>query len=66
MENRLYDTEYRFMEIIWEHSPVRSGELVKLSKEALGWKKSTTYDRKEFFWISSELYSRVPSRKQAV
>ena len=43
MENRLYDTEYRFMEIIWEHAPVRSGELVKLSKEALGWKKSTTY-----------------------
>ena len=43
MENRLYDTEYRFMEIIWEHAPVRSGELVKLSQEALGWKKSTTY-----------------------
>ena len=36
MENRLYDTEYRFMEIIWDHAPVRSGELVKLSKEALG------------------------------
>lgn len=43
MENRLYDTEYRFMEIIWEHAPVRSGELVKLSSDALGWKKSTTY-----------------------
>lgn len=43
MEHRLYDTEYRFMEIIWEHAPVRSGELVTLCKDVLGWKKSTTY-----------------------
>ena len=40
---KIFDAEYRFMNIIWEHSPVSSTELVKLANEELGWKKSTTY-----------------------
>lgn len=46
MENeslKLCDSDYRFMQIVWEHAPVGSGELVKLCSEILGWKKSTTY-----------------------
>ncbi len=44
MENlKLCDSEYRFMSVVWEASPIKSGELVKLCKEKLGWKKSTTY-----------------------
>lgn len=35
--------EMRFAEIIWEHEPVSSGELVKLCEQELNWKKSTTY-----------------------
>ena len=35
--------EMRFSEIIWEHEPVSSGELVKLCEQELNWKKSTTY-----------------------
>nr|WP_040410889.1 BlaI/MecI/CopY family transcriptional regulator [Desulfosporosinus sp. OT] len=31
------------LNIIWEHSPVSSTELVMLANEELGWKKSTTY-----------------------
>ena len=31
------------MSIVWDHAPVGSGELVKLCREQLGWKKSTTY-----------------------
>lgn len=42
-ELKLCDSEYRFMLIVWEYEPVRSGKLVKLSEERLGWKKSTTY-----------------------
>ena len=42
-EQRLCDSEYRFMQIVWEHAPVGSGELVRLCREELGWKKSTTY-----------------------
>lgn len=30
-------------QLIWEKEPIRSGELVKLAAERLGWKKSTTY-----------------------
>ncbi|MEZ3485031.1 MAG: BlaI/MecI/CopY family transcriptional regulator [Lachnospiraceae bacterium] len=40
---RLCDSEYRFMLLVWELSPVRSGDLVKTCRERLGWKKSTTY-----------------------
>lgn len=40
---KIFDAEYKFMNIIWEHSPISSSELVNLAKEELGWKKSTTY-----------------------
>lgn len=40
---KLCDSEYRFMLLVWEAAPVRSGELVRLANERLGWKKSTTY-----------------------
>ncbi|WP_206458350.1 BlaI/MecI/CopY family transcriptional regulator [Anaerovorax sp. IOR16] len=40
---KLFESEYKFMELIWEHSPVNSTKLVKLCTEELGWKKSTTY-----------------------
>ena len=35
--------ESRFADIIWNHEPVSSTQLVKLAGEELGWKKSTTY-----------------------
>lgn len=44
MNNRkLGVMETQFADIIWQHQPVGSGELVRLSQEAMGWKKSTTY-----------------------
>ena len=39
----LCDSDYRLLELIWEHAPVPSGQLVKLCQARLGWKKSTTY-----------------------
>lgn len=42
-EFKLFDSEYRFAEIVWEHEPINSTELVKLCLNRLGWKKSTTY-----------------------
>jgi len=35
--------ETRFAELIWNHEPVSSGDLVKLAQQELSWKKSTTY-----------------------
>lgn len=44
MENiKIFDAEYRFMSILWEHSSIKSSDLVKLAQQELGWKKSTTY-----------------------
>ncbi|MDE7224148.1 MAG: BlaI/MecI/CopY family transcriptional regulator [Acetatifactor sp.] len=40
---KLCDSEYRFMQVVWEHAPIGSGQLVKLCEARLGWKKSTTY-----------------------
>ena len=40
---KIFDSELRFCEILWEHQPVKSSELVQLCAQRLGWKKSTTY-----------------------
>ena len=40
---KIFESEYRFCLILWEHEPVKSSELVKLCREQLGWKPTTTY-----------------------
>ena len=40
---KLFDAEYKFMNIIWEHEPVNSTELTRLCMQKLEWKKPTTY-----------------------
>ncbi len=40
---KVFESEYRFCLILWEHEPIKSSELVKLCKEELGWKPTTTY-----------------------
>ena len=40
---RVFESEYRFCLILWEHEPIKSSELVNLCKEQLGWKPTTTY-----------------------
>lgn len=40
---KIFESEYRFCLIMWEHEPVNTTELVKLCQEQLGWKRTTTY-----------------------
>lgn len=40
---KIYESEYRFLLILWKYGPIASPELVKLCAQELGWKKSTTY-----------------------
>lgn len=40
---KLFDAEYRLMDIIWDREPVNSTELSSVCQEKLGWKKPTTY-----------------------
>lgn len=40
---KIFESEYRFCLVLWEHEPIKSSELVALCKERLGWKPTTTY-----------------------
>lgn len=40
---KIHEGEYRFCLIMWEYEPVTAVELVRLCKEQLGWKRTTTY-----------------------
>lgn len=40
---KLYDSELRLMELLWEHDGCTAKELSLLAAEAIGWNKNTTY-----------------------
>lgn len=40
---KVYDSEYKFCQILWANESVKSRELVRLCQEQLGWKSTTTY-----------------------
>lgn len=42
-ELKLFEAEFKFLNIIWEIEPINSTELTKICIKKLGWKKSTTY-----------------------
>ena len=44
MDNiKLFDSELKVMEVIWEREPVSAKEISVLLGEAIGWNKNTTY-----------------------
>lgn len=43
MDWKLGKMEARFAELIWANAPIPSGDLVRLCRQELEWKKSTTY-----------------------
>lgn len=43
MTPKIFESEYRFCLILWEHEPIKSMDLAKLCKEKLDWSKTTTY-----------------------
>lgn len=40
---KVFNSEYRFCLILWEHEPINSTRLAALCKEQLGWSRPTTY-----------------------
>ena len=40
---KLFDAEYKVMQIVWDNEPFGSRELAEICFKELGWKKSTTY-----------------------
>jgi len=43
VEHALGEQETKFANLIWDHAPINSTELVKLAADVMHWKKSTTY-----------------------
>lgn len=35
--------ESRFADIVWEHAPLATSQLIRLCEQELGWKRTTTY-----------------------
>ena len=40
---KIFESEYRFCLILWEHEPINCTKLAALCKVQLGWSKATTY-----------------------
>lgn len=40
---KIFESEYRFCLILWDHEPINSTQLAALCKSELGWSKTTTY-----------------------
>jgi predicted transcriptional regulator len=44
LENvKLFDSELKLMEIVWEREPVSAKDIALIAAEAIGWNKNTTY-----------------------
>ncbi|MBO7449646.1 MAG: BlaI/MecI/CopY family transcriptional regulator [Clostridiales bacterium] len=42
-DNSIGESEFKLMELIWDHSPISSGELSDICERTHGWKKTTVY-----------------------
>ena len=43
MKAKLFDSEAKVMEIIWDKSPISAKEISLIAAEKIGWTKNTTY-----------------------
>ena len=43
MKEKLFDSEVKIMEIIWERSPISAKEISLIAAETIGWSKNTAY-----------------------
>ena len=40
---KIFESEYKFCRILWEHEPISTSDLVRLCADQLAWKRTTTY-----------------------
>lgn len=43
MQEKLFESEAKVMEIIWARSPISAKEISLIAAETIGWNKNTTY-----------------------
>lgn len=76
MSEKLFDSEIKVMEIIWEKGPLSAKEISLIAADSIGWNKNTTYTvikkleakgfirRDEPGFICTPLVSRKQMQKQ--
>lgn len=76
MSEKLFDSEIKVMEIIWEKGPLSAKEISLIAADTIGWNKNTTYTvikkleakgfirRDEPGFICTPLVSREQMQKQ--
>jgi len=67
---KIFDSEYKFACIVWEHEPVSTRDLVKYCADELEWKRTTTYtvlkrlcERGIFQNVDSMVTSKIPKEE---
>ena len=67
---KIFDSEYKFACIVWEHEPVSTRDLVKYCADELEWKRTTTYtvlkrlcERGIFQNVNSVVTSKIPKEE---
>lgn len=40
---KLFDSEKKVMEVLWEHGTMTAGDVVKILRDSIGWNRNTTY-----------------------
>ena len=43
MKDKLFDSEAKVMEILWEKNPISAKEISQIAAEKISWNKNTTY-----------------------
>ncbi len=43
MKQKIFDSEIKVMEMIWDREPISAKELSRLAADEIGWNKNTTY-----------------------
>ena len=43
MNEKIFDSEIKVMEIVWEKEPISAKEISLIAAEKIGWNKNTTY-----------------------
>jgi len=43
MQDKLFDSEAKVMEILWDRGPMTAREVSRIAAETIGWNKNTTY-----------------------
>lgn len=76
MTDKLFDSEARVMDVVWDREPISAKEISRLLAESVGWNKNTTYTvikkletkgvlrREEPGFICTALVSRAEMQKK--